>query len=258
MVRRGRRPAGSVAVVAVTAVIAAIVASCGSGGAAAPTTTFPNTTVTTTTTTTTTVPVPPPPKQLTPADLLAASRHSVVRVRNTGCGELSTGSAWLADDGAMVSNRHVVEGLRNLEMNTWDGRDLVPAGAEIADEADISRIRGTWPVEARLTPLPIRTTRVEPGERIAIIGYPEGNELDVATGVALGYATDPELAPREILKLTTVVRPGNSGGPAVDAQGRVVGVVYAKERANDASLVIPIADVFGETAALLRPETGCA
>ena len=253
---RHRLSRALVAVVALGAV--AHTASCGSTRPAAAPETVTTTTSTTTTTTTTTSTTVPKPVQLGPAELLAASRHSVVRVRNTGCGELSTGSAWLADDGAMVSNRHVVAGLRTLEINTWDGRDLLPAGADIADDADISRIRGDWPAPARLTPLPIRTTRVEPGERIAIIGYPEGNELDVSTGIAIGYATDPELAPREILKLTTVVHPGNSGGPAVDAQGRVVGVVYAKERANDASLVIPIADVFGPTAAPVHPEPGCS
>jgi len=189
--------------------------------------------------------------------LLALSRRAVMRVRNTGCGELSTGTAWLAEDGRMVSNRHVVEGLRRLEMNTWDGRDLVPSSAEVADQADISRIGGSWPPEAKLVPLKVRSTKVEPGERIAIIGYPEGNELSVTTGEAIGYSTDPDLAQRELLKLTTVIKPGNSGGPAVDERGEVVGVVFAKELKNDAALVIPIADVFGPNAAPLRPEPGC-
>lgn len=190
--------------------------------------------------------------------LLALARRAVLRVRNTGCGELSTGTAWLAEDGRMVSNRHVVEGVRRLEMNTWDGRDLEPASADVADAADLSRIAGSWPAEADLVPLKVRTTRVEPGERIAVAGYPEGNALSVSTGVAIGYATDPSLAPRELLKLTTVIKPGNSGGPALDERGEVVGVVFAKELANDAALVIPIADVVGPNAAPLRPEQGCS
>lgn len=98
---------------------------------------------------------------------------------------------------------------------------------------------------------------MEPGERIAIVGYPEGNELRVETGVALGYSFDPNLAPRELLKATTVIKPGNSGGPALDERGEVVGVAFARELKNDAALVIPIADVLGPAAAPLHPEPGC-
>ena len=249
--RRSRTTVAGFSLALLTGLLAASLTACGS-------LTATSTTTTTSTSTTTTVPTTTTIPKLDAEGLLALARHSVVRVRNTGCGELSVGSAWLADDGRMVSNRHVVEGVRQLEINSWDGRDLQPDGADIADAADISRIGGAWPPEARLTPLKIRTTRVEPGERIAIVGYPEGNELHVATGVAVGYATDPDLAPREILKLTTVVQPGNSGGPAMDEHGEVVGVVYAKELATDQSLVIPIADVFGPTAAGLHPEPGCS
>ena len=226
----------------------------GCGGtttSAAPASTAVVRATTTTTTISTTIP------DLTKDQLLALARKSVVRVRNTGCGELSIGTAWLAADGQMVSNRHVVEGERFLEMSTWDGRDLAPKSARVADDADISRIAGDWRPGRGLVPLPIRTTRVVPGERIAIVGYPEGNELQAVTGVAVNYAKDPDLAPREILKLTTVVRPGNSGGPALDVRGRVVGVVYAKELATSESLVIPIADVFGAMAAGLRAEPTC-
>lgn len=244
----------SLAAAAAVLVLAGLAAACGSGGTAAPTsTTAPTTTApTTTASTTTTVP------RLDAEQLLDLARRSVVRVRNTGCGELSTATAWLAGDGRMVSNRHVVEGERFLEMATWDGRDLAPRSAQVADAADVSRIDGDWAAGRGLRPLPIRAGRVAPGERIAIVGYPEGNELQVVTGVAVDYVTDARLAPREVLRLTTVVRPGNSGGPAMDEQGRVVGVVYAKETATSNSLVIPITDVFGPRAAPLRSQPTCS
>ncbi len=198
-----------------------------------------------------------PAAQLTSQDLLDIARSSVVRVRNTGCGEVSVGSAWLTDGGTMVSNRHVVEGLRFLEMSTWDGRDLVPISAEIADDADISKIAGDWSAAPALEPLKIRTTPVEKGERIAIVGYPEGNEVQVVTGVSTGYALDRKLADREILKTTSVIRPGNSGGPALDMQGRVVGVAFAEEIRTDEALVIPIGDVVGPDAVGVAPAAPC-
>jgi S1-C subfamily serine protease len=190
-------------------------------------------------------------------ELLDLARASVVRVRNTGCGAVSTGSAWLADDQTMISNRHVVEGLRFLEMSTWDGRDLDSKSAKVAEEADISRIAADWSAVAALRPLKVRTTPVEDGERIAIVGYPEGNELQVVTGVSTGYALDPKLAERAILKTTSVIKPGNSGGPALDMQGRVVGVAFAEEVKTDEALVIPISDVTGPDAVEMIPAKRC-
>lgn len=242
------------ATVAALATVAA--GACNGSGSASPMTAVPPTS-TTTAPTTTSAPSTTAPR-LTSEELMELARQSVVRVRNTGCGELSVGSAWLADDGRMVSNQHVVEGVRGLEMSTWDGRDVAVASIEAADTADVSRVVATWPPAAVLRPMSIRTTRVEPGERIAILGYPEGGELAVSTGVSLGYATDPELAPREILKLTNVVKPGNSGGPAVDQLGRVVGVVYAEEIKTDATLVIPVTDAVGPTAVPMQPVLACS
>jgi len=244
----------AIGVMVLTAVATVAVGACGGSGSAATSLPAPRTDPTTSSTTTPTTTTP----RLEPDELMAVARRSVVRVRNTGCGELSVGSAWLADDGRMVSNQHVVEGVRGLEMSTWDGRDMTVSSIEAADSADVSRVVATWPTAAELKPMTIRTTRVEPGERIAILGYPEGGELAVSTGVSLGYATDPELAPREILKLTNIVKPGNSGGPAVDQLGRVVGVVYAEEIRTDATLVIPVTDAVGPTAVPMQPVLACS
>jgi S1-C subfamily serine protease len=103
-----------------------------------------------------------------------------------------------------------------------------------------------------------RTTRVDPGERIAIVGYPEGGPLSISTGVAVEYAPSPDPEdPVEILKATTIVKPGNSGGPALDDQGRVVGVVFAEELAVDELLIIPIDTVMGIAPADFRAEPDC-
>ena len=104
----------------------------------------------------------------------------------------------------------------------------------------------------------VRTERVSPGETVSILGYPDGNQLQVSSGAALEYVVDLRLAPREILKVTTPVRPGNSGGPVVDRHGKVVGVIYATEIATEDTLVIPIDDVFGPQAVPLEPQRTCS
>lgn len=181
----------------------------------------------------------------------------MIRIRNTGCGELGVGSAWLAADGSVMTNRHVVEGDYKIEMLTWDGIDLTPSSIEVAEDLDVARLSGDWSAASALTPLPVRTTRVEPGERIAIVGFPEGNELKVSTGVAVGYGPEPDTPAHEVLKLTNVIKPGNSGGPAIDANGEVVGVAFAEEVATDEALVIPIQAVVALTPADFVVQSPC-
>jgi S1-C subfamily serine protease len=195
---------------------------------------------------------------LSTEELLDKVRHSVLRVRTTGCAQLATGSAWLSENGSVITNRHVVEGAHQVELTTWDGRDLEPSDVQVSSSYDIAELNGNWSDNVALEPLTIRRTRVEPGERIAIVGYPEGGVLDISTGVAVEYAPSPDPDdPLEVLKATTVVKPGNSGGPALDVHGRVVGVVFAEELAVDELLVIPIDTVLGIDPADFRPEPDC-
>lgn len=219
------------------------------------------------TTATTTAPVatshaPPtvaPTSTLPPSErLVRLARASVVRVRTSGCGQVSIGTAWMANDGRLVSNWHVVEGGPSHDVSTWDGHDLTPGSIDIAIEADISRISGSWREAPDLRPMTTRSDRIPDGEIVHVLGYPEGNELTVSSGESMGYSYDSDLAPREILKITAPVKHGNSGGPVVDADGRVVGVIYAEEIATGATLVIPIADVIGPTGVPLAPLVPCS
>jgi len=172
--------------------------------------------------------------------LLDVARRSLVRVRNTGCGELSVGSSWMIAGGDLVTNRHVVEDYRTIELLTWDGIDLSPDGVAASDSLDLARLHGDWSAAPGLRPLPLRADRVQPGERIFIVGFPEGEQLAVSAGVADGYGPEPDTPAHEVLKLTTIIKPGNSGGPALDSAGRVVGVAFAEEVKTDEALVIPI------------------
>ncbi len=177
---------------------------------------------------------------LSPEGILDRARNSLIRIRNTGCGELSIGSAWLSEDGTVITNRHVVEGANDIEMLTWDGVDLSPSGVAVAESLDVARLTGNWSAAPRLVAMPARTTRVEPGERIAIVGFPEGKELAVSTGIAVGYGPEPDTPEHEVLKLTTIIKHGNSGGPAIDVNGQVVGIAFAEETSTDEALVVPI------------------
>jgi len=79
------------------------------------------------------------------------------------------------------------------------------------------------------------------GEPVDAVGYPKGRRLtfspgevvDRVDGSLFGESTDT-------LRITNTIHPGNSGGPLVDEDGNVVGVVFAVERSTGYGLAVPI------------------
>jgi S1-C subfamily serine protease len=97
------------------------------------------------------------------------------------------------------------------------------------------------------------------GERIAVLGYPGGGGATITTGRVLGLTDGPILGETvPAIRVDAEVRPGNSGGPLIDAQGRVIGVIFALTGPGGDGLAVPV-DVL--IARLDRqgftPPTGC-
>ena len=117
------------------------------------------------------------------------------------------------------------------------GRRL-PAKVVVFDEKNdiaILRVNGLG-----LTPL--RLAPPKPGKDVAVIGFPENGPLDIEparTGttqrVISGDAYDNGPVERVVTSFRVYVRPGNSGGPAVNEYGRVVSTIFASRTGSDNS-----------------------
>jgi serine protease Do len=142
---------------------------------------------------------------------------SVVEVRaGSGAG---AGTIW-RQDGLIVTNDHVVP-FDRAEIRLADGRTAFGQVLARDPRNDLAVI------EVGLGGLPAVETRrdpVRPGELVMAIGHPFGVRYAVALGIvttAAGVVNDFQ---RPLIRADVPIWPGNSGGPLVDAIGRVVGI----------------------------------
>jgi len=153
----------------------------------------------------------------------------VVKVTGSGCGGLVTGSGFPIGNGYVVTNAHVVSGTGSHRIETPSGAILRAEVAYFDPDHDVALLYVAGLASAALDLAP-----ADRGTQGAVIGYPGGGPESVQPAVVDGaveaagrdiYNQKP--VTREIYVIQAQVRPGNSGGPLVDLQGRVLGIVFA-------------------------------
>ena len=161
-----------------------------------------------------------------------AAGGSVVKVTGTACGLGVQGSGWVAREGVVVTNAHVVAGQDDTEVQPGGDGPRFDAQAIWFDSRNDLAVLSA-PGLGGVPALPLHVnSRV--GTSAAILGFPENGAYDVRAG-RLGqtstvltqdaYGRGP--VRRRITSLRGRVRSGNSGGPMVDGQGRVVTTLFA-------------------------------
>jgi S1-C subfamily serine protease len=175
--------------------------------------------------------VPAPTHGIVAAPGVRGAHGSVVRVLGTACGLGVEGSGWVAAPDTIVTNAHVVAGESDTTIQIHGTGGSIPAHPLLFDPHDDIAVLHVDGLGLRV--LPIRSNPPV-GTAAAILGYPEdgpfraepgrlGQTADVSTQDA--YGNGPVM--RSITALRGLVRPGNSGGPLLDAQGRVLATVFA-------------------------------
>lgn len=175
--------------------------------------------------------VPPPNSRIAREPRVRAAEHSTVRVLGTACGLGIEGSGWVGAPGVVVTNAHVVAGESDTTVQVEGSGphyDATPIWFDPHNDVALLRV-SSMPSEPVL-PLNVNAPA---GTSAGIVGYPENGPLDVEPG-RLGTTTTVASQDaygrstiRKITSLRGLVRSGNSGGPMVDATGRVVTTIFA-------------------------------
>jgi S1-C subfamily serine protease len=160
-----------------------------------------------------------------------AAGRGVVRVLGTACGLGVEGSGWVAAPGLVVTNAHVVAGETDTTVTpngSSSSLDATPVHYDPTNDLALLRVGGLGGSQLSFAP---QVTSGTPG---AVLGYPENGPFTIAparvgsTGPVItqdSYGRGP--VTRQLTSLRGDVRSGNSGGPLVDGDGRVMGTVFA-------------------------------
>jgi S1-C subfamily serine protease len=185
-----------------------------------------------------------------------------VRVTGIACGLGVEGSGWIVRPGLVVTNAHVVAGIGTPRVDRRDG-NARPAAVVVFDETNdvaVLRVPG-------LGGRALAVAEPERGVGVVLLGYPGNGPLTLTPGRLGGtrdllsrnaYGRGP--VRRSITTIRGVIEPGSSGGPGVDAHGRVRTTVFARQPGSRGGFGIPPDVVLGRVRKAARepvPETAC-
>jgi S1-C subfamily serine protease len=156
---------------------------------------------------------------------------------------VSTGSGFVVDDdGHVVTNAHVINGVTAVQVTFADGR-TVPAHVLGKDEQTDLAVLAVNPDGLDLRPLELGdSSHVRVGDQVLAVGNPNGIEPGAGSG-RIAAADQQVQAPggyviSGVFSTDAVIQPGTSGGPLMGGDGRVVGVTSRMDGSN--AYAIPV------------------
>ena len=176
-------------------------------------------------------PVDPPDAALARSATVTAVRNRVFKITGVAqsCSKSIEGSGFLFAPERVMTNAHVVAGVRNPSVEV-DGQKLQATVVLYDPDRDLAVL-----LVPGLSRAPLAFAgRAKTGDNAIVVGYPQDGPFraDAARVRGTQDAKGPDIyqrktVVREIYALRARVRPGNSGGPLLDTKGGVYGVVFA-------------------------------
>lgn len=161
---------------------------------------------------------------------------SVVEIEGRSCGGIGVGSGFVAGDNIVITNAHVVAGMRYPYVSDGNGRHK----AEVIGfnpDLDIAVLRVS---NLAGSSIPLAVSDIQAGTQAIAVGFPGGGPQKASPSVVLEtlrarskdiYNESTTL--RTIYTIKSDIEPGNSGGPLIDTSGTVIGVIFAKSTTYD-------------------------
>lgn len=177
------------------------------------------------------------------------TRASIVKLEGRGCGGIVDGSGFVAAENIVITNAHVVAGVERPTVVDTNGRHNATV-IWFDPELDMAILRTS---NLAGEPLAMDATDRDNGTPAVVVGYPGGGGFTASPATVLDQftATGRDIygrsaTKRNIYELRADIIPGNSGGPVLDVEGQVIGLVFAEavnyEDIGYALTLRPVAD----------------
>ena len=165
---------------------------------------------------------------------IRAAQAETLRIQGFGCGGIVFGSGFPVGPSMVLTNAHVVAGTHGTTVQSSSGANFGARVVLFDPERDVAIL-----YVPRLAAPALPQAGASSGTQGAAIGYPGGGDERVTAAVVDGQVLaqgrdiyGQNLVQRNIWITNANVMPGNSGGPLVDLNGNVVGVIFAASTSN--------------------------
>jgi serine protease DegQ len=148
----------------------------------------------------------------------------------------ATGTGVVIDTkGSILTNLHVIHSTDRWVVTFWDGSKSEASVVNVQPENDLAVIRAKNSPDDLKPATLASTAGLNPGDTVVAVGFPFGIGPSVSAGVIAGLKrefVDPERKDKgghltNLIQFDAAVNPGNSGGPLINRDGEVVGIVTA-------------------------------
>lgn len=138
----------------------------------------------------------------------------------------------IVDTGIILTNLHVASGAQTLRVTFHDGKESEAHIIGAQPESDLAVLQAREVPDDLQPATLISTADLRPGDAVAAVGFPFGIGPSVSAGVVSGLqrsfeAPNGKQSMDNLIQFDAAANPGNSGGPLVNMEGEVVGIVTA-------------------------------
>ncbi|MBS0450452.1 MAG: trypsin-like peptidase domain-containing protein [Proteobacteria bacterium] len=138
----------------------------------------------------------------------------------------------IVDKGVILTNLHVIAGADKIKVTFFDGLEANASVIGMQPENDLAVLQADK-IPDDLVPATMRSTAdLMPGDNVAVVGFPFGIGPSVSAGVVSGLkrsfrSPEGKQEMNNLIQFDAAANPGNSGGPMVNMDGEVLGIVTA-------------------------------
>jgi S1-C subfamily serine protease len=138
----------------------------------------------------------------------------------------------IVDKGIILTNLHVVAGAESIQVTFADGLESPATVTGVQPENDLAVLQAQK-LPDDLIPATMRSTAdLQPGDQVAAVGFPFGIGPSVSAGVVSGLnrsfrSPEGKQELGNLIQFDAAANPGNSGGPLINMNGEVLGIVTA-------------------------------